>query len=267
MEIFSLSHIILAIDVIVVSYLIYLIIQFAKKTRVINVLKGVLVVVVLKGISDLLQLKALSWIIDQVLTWGVLGGIIIFQSEIRRSLEQLGQNNMFRRKRQTEESQMMLMIDEIIEASAYLSKRHIGALMCFEGDVSLQEYANTGVSLKAAISRQLLVNIFTPNTPLHDGAVIIREQRIQSASCVLPLTEQSGLPQELGTRHRAGIGLSEVSDSLCVIISEETGHISVAYKGVLNRQLTSDECRKLLCAELLGDDRKTTTKWMDKIMK
>lgn len=264
MEIISLSHLIIVIDVVVVSYLIYLLIQFAKKTRILNGLKGILVILMLKVLSDFLQLKALSWIIDQVLTWGVLAGIIIFQTEIRRSLEQLGQNNMFRRKKQKEVSTTLVMIDDIMAASAYLSKRHIGALICFEVDSPLQHYVNTGVSLKAAVSNQLVVNIFTPNTPLHDGAIIIKDQVIQAASCVLPLTEQADLPQELGTRHRAGLGLSEVSDSICLIISEETGHLSIAQHGVLNRHLTIEECRKLLSAELLKDESKSSTKWVDK---
>ncbi|NEW62737.1 TIGR00159 family protein [Granulicatella sp. zg-ZJ] len=246
----SLSNLSYVIDVVIVTYLIYLLITFSKNTRTINVLKGVLVIVLIKFVSNLLHLLMMSWIIDQVITWGVITVVIIFQPEIRRALEQLGQNNFFKKKKQDAQSETLYVIDALEEATQYLAKRSIGALISIEKQSSLHPYIQSGVSVDAHISSQLLINLFIPNTPLHDGAVIIKENRIVAASCVLPLSENPNIPQELGTRHRAAIGLSEVSDALTLIVSEETGHISVTHHQDIHRNLTKEELRRILESHL-----------------
>lgn len=238
------NPILMSIDILLMTYLIYVLIKFAKKTRAMAVLNGVLLIIVVKLLSDAFRLYALSFVIDQVITWGVIAIIIIFQPEIRRSLEQLG-NTMFLKKNSVVQ-QNNETVDSLVEASKYLSKRYIGALICIENRVNLRQYVNTGVPLNANISSQLLINIFTPNTPLHDGAVIIKQDDILAASCVLPLTENKDIPQELGTRHRAGLGLSEQTDAFTIIVSEETGDISVAFDNQLYRRLNEEDLVDLL---------------------
>lgn len=237
------SPILISIDILVVSYIIYVLIHVARQSQAASVLKGIALVVLVKTISQTLRLYALNWIIDQVITWGVIAIMIIFQPEIRRYLEQLGQNSFFQPKKKALNH---TPVDDIVEATAYLSKRYIGALICIENKSALQAYVNSGVLLRAELSSQLLINMFTPNTPLHDGAVIIRDNTIIAASCVLPLSENTSIPQELGTRHRAAIGLSELTDALTIVISEETGDISVAHRHELYRQLTIEKLSVLL---------------------
>lgn len=241
------SPILISIDILVVSYIIFVLIYVARQSQAASVLKGIALVVLVKMVSQTLQLHALNWIIDQVITWGVIAVMIIFQPEIRRYLEQLGQNSFLQSKKKELNN---MPVDDILEATQYLSKRYIGALICIENKSSLQTYINTGVLLRAQLSSQLLINMFTPNTPLHDGAVIIRDDSIVAASCVLPLSENTSIPQELGTRHRAAIGLSETTDALVIIISEETGDISVAHRHELYRQFTVEQLAELLTQTL-----------------
>lgn len=247
MEIFNQflkSPILIAVDVLVVSYIIYVLINVARHSQAASLLKGVVLVVFVKIISQTLQLHALNWIMDQVITWGVMAIMIIFQPEIRRYLERLGQTSLFNNDKTKKTS--VDVVDNITEAVSYLSKRYIGALVCIENKSGLNNYVRTGVVLGAKLSSQLLINIFTPNTPLHDGAVIIQQDRIAAASCVLPLSENTSIPQELGTRHRAAIGLCEKTDALTIVVSEETGHISLTYQNDLHREITVDELGEFL---------------------
>ncbi|MBF0780296.1 MULTISPECIES: diadenylate cyclase CdaA [unclassified Granulicatella] len=246
------TNIMRVIDVGIVAYLIYVLITFSQHTRVVNLFKGVLFIVVIKIISEYLTLYTLGWIIDQVIVWGVIAVIIIFQPEIRLYLGQLGQNKLFMKKKSPYSSRKRT-IDELSKAVQYLSKRSIGALISLEMGNSLKSYSDTGVKLEAFLSSQLLINVFIPNTPLHDGATIIKNHKIQAASCVLPLSEDTSIPQELGTRHRAAIGLSEHTDALTIVVSEETGDISVSYKGTLHRKLTIEQLEALLTEELIED--------------
>lgn len=238
------NPILLTIDLLIVTYLIYLLIKFARQTRAMGLLVGVLIVVATKMLSDVMRLYALSFVIDQVITWGVMAIIVIFQPEIRRTLEQLG--STFRWQKDSVSANSQDVVEQIVEATQYLSKRYIGALICLENQSTLERFAKTGVPLKANLSAQLLMNMFTPNTPLHDGAVIVSKKTILAASCVLPLTEKTDLPQELGTRHRAALGLSEHTDAFTIVVSEETGNISVAFKNELYRRLTIDELERML---------------------
>lgn len=240
------------VDILIVAYIIYLLLKLAKDTQVMNLLKGVLLIVAVKMVSDYLTLYTLSWIIDQVITWGVVALIVIFQPEVRLYLTQLGKNNFLKRKKEPINQQEKL-IEELSTATQYLSKRSIGALISIEMTTPLNSFASTGVMLNAAVSNQLLINIFIPNTPLHDGAIIIRGDKIISASSVLPLSENPDIPQELGTRHRAALGMSEQTDAIVIVVSEETGDISIAYKGGLNRHLTQQQFETLLTLELFDE--------------
>lgn len=251
----TLENVFIVIDVVIVAYLFYMLIRFSKKTNTVNVLKGIAFVVLIKVLSDFLRLYTVSWIIDQVITWGVIALIIIFQPEIRRSLDQLGQSRWFR-KREVRVSHGQYMVEQLVEAIKYLSKRNIGALMCLELDNSLSTYANTGVKMEAHLTSQLLINVFIPNTPLHDGAVIIKQGRVEAAGCVLPLSEDATIPQELGTRHRAAIGLSEKTDALVVVISEETGDVSISHQQTLHRKLKLIDAQIILEKYLLRKDER-----------
>lgn len=255
------NPILISVDILVVSYIIYVLIHVARQSQAASVLKGIALVILVKIVSQIFQLYALNWIIDQVITWGVIAVMIIFQPEIRRYLEHLGQNSFFQQKKKVV---AYTPVDDILEATSYLSKRYIGALMCIENRSSLQTYVNTGVLLGARLSSQLLINTFTPNTPLHDGAIIIRDNIIEAASCVLPLSENATIPQELGTRHRAAIGLSESTDALTIIVSEETGDISVTYRNEFHRQLTIEQLGDLL-AKTLYQSEKTTKTFFEKV--
>ncbi|QTU82858.1 diadenylate cyclase CdaA [Carnobacteriaceae bacterium zg-C25] len=249
------SHpVLITVDILIVTYIIYILINFARQSQAVSVLKGVVSIVGIKIISQTVQLYALNWIIDQVINWGVIAMLIIFQPEIRRSLEKLGQNPLFNSKK---DDIAQDNIEAMVEAITYLAKRYIGALICIEYKSSLNAYANTGVPLNAKISSQLLINIFTPNTPLHDGAVIIQDNQLAAASCVLPLSENTAIPQELGTRHRAAIGLSELTDALTIIVSEETGHISATHHHELHRQLTPEELTQLIRQVVIDDGMQT----------
>lgn len=234
------------IDVLIVWFLIYQLLRIVRKSRAINILNGILLVLLIKIISTLFHLETIDWIMDSVIRWSVVGVLIIFQPEIRRGLEHLGQQ-FFSSKTSTHyRNPSEQMVGEIIDACKYMGKRRIGALISIQKNQSLTAFANTGIPMDSKISSQLLINIFIPNTPLHDGAVIIQDLRIASAASYLPLSENPNIPKELGTRHRAAVGLSENTDAITVVVSEETGAISIAEKGEITRDLTENELRQLL---------------------
>lgn len=226
------------VDIAIVSYVIYKLILLVRGTRAVLLLRGILVVLVVWLLSSWLELNTLKWMMDQMITFGVLGLIIIFQPELRRALEQLGRGKLF--PRPGEENGIVRRLEEVVRAVRHLAERRIGALLVFERRTGLGDYIESGVALDAVISSELLVNLFIPNSPLHDGAVILREDRIMAARCYLPLSENPFISRELGTRHRAAIGMTEVSDAVAVVVSEETGLVSLAMNGQIVRGIDEE---------------------------
>lgn len=241
------------IDIVLVWYLVYKLITILKGTRAIQLLKGVLIIVLIKLAAVLLGLNTMDWIINQVIRWGVVAVIVVFQPEIRRGLEHLGKASF-----QNRANRMLrtgdYFVQELDTAIQYMARRKIGALISIELNDILDEYANTGIQLNSDVSSQLLINIFIPNTPLHDGAVIIQDFKITSAASYLPLSENPLISKELGTRHRAAIGLSEVSDSITIIVSEETGDVSIAHNNRLIRDMEQEDFVAYLKEELVFDE-------------
>lgn len=243
------------VEITVLAVLLYNVFLWFKRTRAWTLFKGILIVLVFMGLAALFQLQTILWIGRNMINVGIIAVIILFQPELRRALEELGRKNFIPDMLNVNERQggegviAEETVKEIVAASIDMSKAKTGALIVIEKNVALGEYEATGISVDAAVSKQLLVNIFEKNTPLHDGAVIIRNNRVLAATCYLPLTQSMELNKELGTRHRAAIGLSEVSDSITVIVSEETGAISVAKGGTIKRNLDAE----MLKRELLYD--------------
>lgn len=242
------------IDILIVWFLIFQLLRIARKSRAINILNGVLFILLIKIISTVFHLETIDWIMDSIIRWSVVGVLIIFQPEIRRGLEHLGQQVFIGNKQNKYSNPSEKMVGEIIDACKYMGKRRIGALISIQKNQPLDDYAATGISMDSKISSQLLINIFIPNTPLHDGAVIIQDLRISSAASYLPLSENPNIPKELGTRHRAAVGLSEASDSLTVVVSEETGNISIAERGEITRDLNEDELYHILSDNFIVSD-------------
>lgn len=238
------------IDVLIVTYVIYKLILLVRGTRAVQLLKGIVVVVFTWAVSIWFDLNTLQWMMNQMFTFGVLAVIIIFQPELRRALEQLGRGKLFTRSSVEEEQEFSRRMGEVIKAANYFAKRKIGALIVFERNTGLNEYIESGVRLHARISSELVMNLFTPNTPLHDGAVIIQQQMIMGAGCYLPLSENPFISKELGTRHRAAIGISEVSDAIAIVVSEETGKISLAMNGQIVRDISDESLINKLFDEL-----------------
>ncbi len=240
------------LEIIILSYLLYHIILWFKNTRAWTLLKGIAVLLILMCVAYVFRLNTLMWIFKNAINVGILAVIILFQPELRRALEELGRKNIISDviirddKNVKSERVNSDTIQELVAASIEMSKNKTGALIVVEQDVALGEYESTGINIDAAISKQLIVNIFEHNTPLHDGAVIIRNNRVVAATCYLPLTGRSDLNKDLGTRHRAAVGISEVSDSMTIIVSEETGAISVAQGGTLSSNLDPEMLRKQL---------------------
>lgn len=240
-----------AIDILLVTYLIYKLIMVIKGTKAVQLLKGIFVILIVTLISEKLEFQTLNWIMQQILSWGVVAFVIIFQPELRRALDQLGRGRFFSRTGNREDEEQERIVEAIVKATDYMAKRRIGALISMERETGLADYIETGIPLNANISSELLINIFIPNTPLHDGAVILQKNTVAAAACYLPLSESPFISKELGTRHRAALGISEVTDSITIIVSEETGAISLTKNGELYRDLKLDKFRELLSAELL----------------
>ncbi len=240
------------IEIIILSYLLYHVILWFKKTRAWTLFKGIAVLILFMGVAAVLQLNTVLWIFRNTINVGIIAVIILFQPELRRALEELGRKNiisdvLIRDDRNDKKDRVSdKTIQEMVSAAIAMSKNKTGALIVIEQNVALGEYESTGINIDAAISSQLLVNIFEHNTPLHDGAVIIRNNRVVAATCYLPLTGRNDLNKDLGTRHRAAVGISEVSDSMTLVVSEENGTISVAQAGVLYRNLDAESLRKQL---------------------
>lgn len=250
------DYVVNLLDIFLVWLLIYKIFNIIRGTKAVQLLKGIFVIVVVRSLSSLLGLNTLGWLMEQVMTWGVLAILIIFQPELRRALEQLGRGSLFSRNNAPEEDEQEHLVEEIVKASAYMAKRRIGALISIEKETGLTDYIETGIPLESHITSELLINIFIPNTPLHDGAVILHENRVAAAACYLPLSESPFISKELGTRHRAAIGISEVTDCLTIVISEETGSISLTKNGELYRDLNQDAFKEMLINELVLNKNK-----------
>lgn len=247
------------IDILLVTYVIYKLITMIRGTKAIQLLKGITVIISVWFLSELFNLQTLEWLMDKAITYGFLAIIIIFQPEFRRALEQLGRGRFFSRAGGVEEEDIERSIEAITKAVGYMAKRRIGALISLERETGLNEYVETGISLNANLTSQLLVNIFIPNTPLHDGAVIIKENEVVAAACYLPLSESPFISKELGTRHRAALGISEVTDSLTIVVSEETGQISLTKNGDLHRDIDQEKLKSLLTQELLTTSKSNSS--------
>lgn len=240
------------LDILVVWFVFYELIMLLRGTKAVQLLRGIIVIVLVKIIAVYVGFGTVSWLMDQVINWGVIAMIIIFQPEIRRGLEHLGRGSVFVRNRQVNEAekQMIAALDKAIQ---YMSKRRIGALMTIQMDTGLEDYIETGIELDAKITGELLINIFIPNTPLHDGAVIIRNNKVAVAAAYLPLSDSNLIPKELGTRHRAAVGISEVTDALTIVISEETGEVSITKNNELLCNMDQNDYLKFLNNELIKD--------------
>lgn len=241
------------IDIAIVTYIFYKVYTFIKDTRAEQVLKGMLFLLVATKVSEIFNLHTLYWMLENTLTVGLIAVLIIFQPELRSGLEYIGRTKFtFLGKNNYNLSEDMLNrnIEEIVECLYSLSRQKIGALIIMERDTKIGEVINTGTIIDAEISRQLLINIFIPNTPLHDGAVVIRDGKVTAAACFLPLTESKDLSKDLGTRHRAAIGVSEISDCLSLVVSEETGAVSIAKSGKLYRNMTKERVTNILRSNL-----------------
>ncbi len=245
------SSIMKLIDVMVVWFLIYYILKNVRKNvKMLLLFKGIVIIVVLKMISSWLDLVTVGYLLDYVITWGPLAIIVIFQPEIRNVLEYLGRSQLLGRHKMLTVDEREKMVYEITNALDYLKKSRIGALIVIERDNSLTDYIEKSKKLYADISSDLLISIFFPNNPLHDGGVIIQGDKITSAGAVFPTSDNLKISKRLGTRHRAALGISETGDCIAIIVSEETGRVSIAMNGELNYNLTIDEVKMTLLEEL-----------------
>lgn len=245
------------LDILVVWYVFYKLMMLVRGTKAVQLFKGVVIIVLIKVLSAWLGLHTVSWIMDQIINWGVIGIIVVFQPEIRRGLEHLGRGSIFgtNRSQNEDEKKLVAALDKAIQ---YMSKRRIGALISIQMNTGLEDYIETGIDLDAEVTGELLINIFIPNTPLHDGAVIIRNNKVAVAAAYLPLSESNLIPKELGTRHRAAVGISEVTDALTIVVSEETGGVTITKNSELIRDLSREDYLKFLKNELIPkeDDKK-----------
>ncbi len=242
------------LEILIIAFAIYNVIAWIKQTRAWILVKGLIVLLIVWLIASILSLNVILWIFFKSINVGLIAVIIVFQPEFRKALEQLGQNNLvtplfnFNDSKDRNERFSDQTVSGIVKAAFELAKTKTGALIVIEKDISLSEFEKTGIAIDSLISSQLLINIFEHNTPLHDGAVILRGNRIVAATCYLPLSDNMHLSKDLGTRHRAGIGVSEVSDSLTIIVSEETGKVSIATGGTLIRNVDGDYLRNKIAA-------------------
>jgi len=257
------------LEILIIALILYYILVWMKTTRAWALLKGLIVICGFLLVASLLKMNTILWMVQNVLGFAVTALIIVLQPELRKALEELGTKNFISSVLPFDTSKGMAdafsdkTINEIVRACAEMSKVKTGALIVIEQKLSLSDYERTGIDVDGIVSSQLLINIFEHNTPLHDGAVIIRGNRIVSATCYLPLSDNLGLSKELGTRHRAAVGISEATDSLTVVVSEETGKISVAHGGELDRNLDAEELR--MCMHQIlnksGEENKGIRKW------
>jgi len=248
-------------DILIVSYVCYRLLLLIRNTRAEQLLKGVIVLLVFSAISRWMGFSAVNWLINKLWTGIFIALPIVFQPELRRALEQLGRGSLFPVRLVEKTTEKTSSIEEVIKAVINLGTHRTGALIVWLKETGIEEYSNVGVPLDSNISSDLLMSIFTPNTPLHDGAVIIKDGRIQRAAAFLPLSDNPNISKQLGTRHRAAIGITEVSDALVIVVSEETGEISLAKDGKIIRPLDESGLRELLDREMVNADPRKKTIW------
>lgn len=226
------------VEIIILWFLYYMLLVFIQGTRAVQVLKGLILLFLIFIVAQELKLETINWIVTKIFTISIIGFLIIFQPELRRGLARIGQFGMFYREKQT--------LDEIAKAALILAKKKVGALIAIEREIGLKVYIESGISIDSQITSELLNTIFMPNTPLHDGGVVIQGSRIAAAGCLFPLTQNPHISKTMGTRHRAGIGLSEETDAVIVIVSEETSEISIASGGKLVKNIDEKDLAKVL---------------------
>ncbi len=234
------------VDILIVSYILYRAINYIRSTRAWQLAKGVLILILGYFLTEAFHLYTANWLLRGLLNVGALALVVVFQPELRRALEFLGRGRFAGRGFSVEGERVSAVVDTLVCSIEYMAARKIGAIMIIENETALQDVAETGTLLDAKLTEPLLENIFCKGSPLHDGAAIIRENRVLAAGCVLPLTENPNLSKDLGTRHRAAIGISEISDALVIVVSEETGIISIARDGKLSRFLDLKSVEKIL---------------------
>ncbi|MDF7669449.1 MULTISPECIES: diadenylate cyclase CdaA [unclassified Lactobacillus] len=265
-NIFTWSNFSLVLDVLIIWFLVYHLIILIRGTKAVQLAKGIVLIFIVRIIAGVLQLHTTTWLIDQIVSWSVVGIIVIFQPEIRRGLEHLGRLPIFGGREESARDESIKFIKELDKAIQYMSKRRIGALITIQQETGLDDYIETGIKLNADVTGELLINIFIPNTPLHDGAVIInQDHQIAVAAAYLPLSDSTMIPKRLGTRHRAAVGISEVTDAITIVVSEETGGVTITRNGRFLLDLSRDEYLKYLKAELVPKKEKNT-KWYQKIL-
>ena len=241
------------VEIILLSVLFYHVLLWMKNTRAWMLFKGILVILIAAFVASIFNLTTILWLLNKTLSVGIIAVVVVFQPELRKALEQLGRKNIFGElfsfddeKKKVDGKFSDRTINELVKATFELARTKTGALIVIEGEINLEEYIRTGINIDSAISSQLLINIFEHNTPLHDGAIIIRGDRIVSATCYLPLSSTMELSKELGTRHRAGVGISENSDAFTIIVSEQTGKVSITQGGQITRNIDGDNLRRML---------------------
>ena len=238
------------LDILIVAYFIYRLIKALAGTKIMSLIQGVIFFIILKFVAEWIGFTTITYLMNQVITYGVIACVVIFAPEIRSGLEKFGRSTqVFSQTQQVSDEEKL--VEALVKSAAYMSPRKIGALISIERTQTLQEYISTGIPLDADISSQLLINIFIPNTPLHDGAVIISGNKIATACSYLPLSESMAISKKFGTRHRAAIGLSENSDALTIVVSEETGGISITSKGEFLHDLTKENFEAILRTHLI----------------
>lgn len=251
------------LDILIVAYFIYRLIKALAGTKIMSLIQGVVFFIILKFVAEWIGFTTITYLMNQVITYGVIACVVIFAPEIRSGLEKFGRSTqVFSQTQQVSDEEKL--VEALVKSVAYMSPRKIGALISIERTQTLQEYISTGIPLDADISSQLLINIFIPNTPLHDGAVIISGNKIATACSYLPLSESMAISKEFGTRHRAAIGLSENSDALTIVVSEETGGISITSKGEFLHDLTKENFEAILRTHLITKDEEEEH-WYQKI--
>ncbi|KRL63923.1 diadenylate cyclase CdaA [Lactobacillus psittaci] len=254
MDLFTWKYISVILDILVVWYILYLLLMLIKGTKAVQLAKGLIVIWLARVVAGWIGLNTFGYLIDQLLSWSVIGVIVIFQPEIRRGLEHLGRMPIFNGSGKTEKQISEKFVAELDKAIQYMSKRRIGALITIQQNTGLDDYIETGIGLDAEVTGALLINIFIPNTPLHDGAVIIRNGRIAVAAAYLPLSDNSMIPKKLGTRHRAAVGISEVTDAITIVVSEETGGVTITKNSQFMLDMSRDEYLKYLTSELVPQE-------------
>ncbi|MCR5255680.1 MAG: diadenylate cyclase CdaA [Acetatifactor sp.] len=256
------------VEILIIAVILYYILVWMKTSKAWSLLKGLIVIAVFLVLAYLFQMNTILWIVQNLLSFALMAFIVVLQPELRKALEELGKRNIlsqvlpFESSHKDDESFTEKTIDEIAKASLEMARARTGALIVIEKQILLDDIERTGIEIDGKVSSQLLINIFEHNTPLHDGAVIIKGNRVNSATCYLPLSDTTDLSKDLGTRHRAGVGMSEASDAAVVIVSEETGKISLAYEGRLERNLDTEKLKtRLMHIFNIGEEEEKTHKW------